>query len=227
VDPKHPPVRLAALIERGRPAEAFGPPCREGVGRPGSPTRPMAGPHLLKHLDGLSDEAVRARYPDSPHVRPFCGEAHFRHAPPPERTPMTRWRERIGAERLELPPAETPAAAGRAGAVEEKHPRRATIDATVQPEAVAHPTGGKLLLRGVGILNRSARRNGVALRQPVRRGLGPAWPGLAGAADRPCRGRQPPDGAGLAALGPAAGLAPAAPRQLRRPSCRAPRSALE
>ncbi len=169
VDPKHPLVRLAALIEWGRLAEAFGPLYREGVGRPGLPTRLMAGLHLLKHLDGLSDEAVRARYLDSPYVQLFCGETHFRHALPLERTSMTRWRKRIGAERLEPLLAETLAAAGRAGAVEEKHLRRVTIDTAVQPKAVTHPTGSKLLLRGVEILNRLARRNGAALRQSYTR----------------------------------------------------------
>jgi IS5 family transposase len=78
---------------------------------------------------------------------------------------MTRWRKRIGAERLELLLAETLAAAERAGAAEPKHFERVTIDTTVQPKAVTHPTDSKLLHRGVEILGRLARRHGIALRQ--------------------------------------------------------------
>jgi IS5 family transposase len=78
---------------------------------------------------------------------------------------MTRWRQRIGPERLELLLAETLAAAQRAGAVEPKHFERVTIDTTVQPKAVTHPTDSKLLRRGVEILVRLARRRAIALRQ--------------------------------------------------------------
>jgi len=125
----------------------------------------MVGLHLIKHMDGLSDDAVCARFLDSPYVQLFCGETHFQHALPLDRSSMTRWRTRIGAERLELLLAETLAAAQRAGAAEPKHFERVTIDTTVQPKAVTHPTDSKLIHRGVEILGRLARRHGVTLRQ--------------------------------------------------------------
>jgi IS5 family transposase len=62
----------------------------------------MAGLHLLRHMDELWDEAVCARYLDSPYAQLFCGEAHFQHAPPLDRSSITRWRQRIGPERLEV-----------------------------------------------------------------------------------------------------------------------------
>ena len=61
----------------------------------------MVALHLLKHMDGLSDEAVCARYLDSPYVQAFCGEAHFKHTLPLDRSSMTRWPKRIGPERME------------------------------------------------------------------------------------------------------------------------------
>ena len=125
----------------------------------------MVGLHLLKHMDGLSDDAVCARYLDSPYAQLFCGEAQFQHALPLDRSSMTRWRQRIGPERLELLLAETLATAQRAGAVGPKHFARVTIDTTVQPKAVTHPTDGKLLRRGVEILVRLAQRHAIALRQ--------------------------------------------------------------
>jgi IS5 family transposase len=168
VDPRHALVRLAGLIDWSRFEAEFGALYTDG-GRPGLPTRLMVGLHLLKHMDGLSDEAVCARYLDSPYAQLFCGEAFFQHALPLDRSSLTRWRQRIGAERLEVLLAETLAAARRGGAVEEKHLRRVTIDTTVQPKAVTHPTDSKLLHRGIEILARLARRHGIRLRQSYLR----------------------------------------------------------
>lgn len=169
VDRRHPLVRLASLIDWERFAAAFGPLYSEGIGRPGLPTRLMVGLHLIKHMDGLSDDAVCARFLDSPYVQLFCGESHFQHALPLDRSSMTRWRKRIGAERLEVLLAETLATAERAGAAVPKHFERVTIDTTVQPKAVTHPTDSKLIHRGVEILGRLARRHGVVLRQSYTR----------------------------------------------------------
>ena len=118
VDPRHPLVRLAGLIDWGRFEAEFGPLYTDGIGRPGLPTRLMAGLHLLKHMDGLRDEAVCARYLDSPYAQLFCGETYFQHALPLDRSSMTRWRQRIGAERLKVLLAESLAVAQRGGAVE-------------------------------------------------------------------------------------------------------------
>jgi IS5 family transposase len=99
VDPRHALVRLAELIDWRRFEAEFGALYTDG-GRPGLPTRLMVGLHLLKHMDGLSDEAAYARYLDSPYVQLFCGETFFQHALPLDRSSLTRWRQRIGAERL-------------------------------------------------------------------------------------------------------------------------------
>ncbi|HEX8374297.1 MAG TPA: IS5 family transposase [Geminicoccaceae bacterium] len=169
VERRHPLVRLAGLIDWGRFETEFGPLYTDAIGRPGLPTRLMVGLHLLKHMDGLSDEAACARYLDSPYVQVFCGEVYFRHALPLDRSSMTRWRRRIGPERLEALLAESLAAAQQCGAVEKKHLRRVTIDTTVAPKAVTHPTDSKPLHRGIEILVRLARRHGVRLRQSYLR----------------------------------------------------------
>src|SRR5215208_735678 len=128
VDPRHPLVRLAGLIDWHCFEESFGALYTEGIGRSGLPTRLMVGLPLLKHMDGLSDEAVCARYLDSPYAQLFCGETYFQHALPLDRSSMTRWRQRIGAERMEALLAESLAAARCGGAVEERHLGRVTID---------------------------------------------------------------------------------------------------
>jgi IS5 family transposase len=129
----------------------------------------MVDLHLLKHMDGLSDEAVCARYLDSPYFQLFCGDTYFQHALPLDRSLMTRWRQRIGPGQLELLLVESVAASQCGGAVEDKHLRWVTIDTTVQPKAVTHPTDSELVHRGVEILGRLARRHGVALRQSYTR----------------------------------------------------------
>ena len=84
VDPRHALVRLARLIDWRRFEAEFEALYTDG-GRPGLPARLMVGLHLLKHMDGLSDEAVCARYLDSPYVQLFCGETLFQHALPLDR----------------------------------------------------------------------------------------------------------------------------------------------
>ena len=169
IDQRRPLVRLARLIDWPVFDERFGTLYVEGAGRPGLPTRLMVALHLLKHMDALSDEAVCARYLDSPYVQAFCGETYFQHALPLDRSSMTRWRQRVGAARMEVLLAETLAAAERAEAVGDRHYRRVSIDTTVQPKAVAHPTDSKLLQRGIETLARMARRHGITLRQSYRR----------------------------------------------------------
>ena len=93
VDPRHALVRLAGLIEWGRFEAEFGALHTDG-GRPGLPTRLMVGPHLLKHMDGPSDEAVCTRYLDRSPARgrapSWRGNAASSHRPTV--TPQTYFR---------------------------------------------------------------------------------------------------------------------------------------
>jgi len=95
IDLGHALVKLAGLIDWSRFDEAHGRFYRE-KGRPGLSTRLMAGLHLLKHMEGLSDEGVRARWVENPYYQYFRGEQYFRHQLVLDRSSMTRWRGRIG-----------------------------------------------------------------------------------------------------------------------------------
>jgi IS5 family transposase len=99
IDMEHPLVKLAGLIDWSRFDEAYGRFYTQ-KGRPALPTRLMAGLHLLKHMDGLSDEAVCARWVENPYWQYFCGEQFFRLKLPFDRSSMTRWRGRIGPDKL-------------------------------------------------------------------------------------------------------------------------------
>lgn len=129
----------------------------------------MAGLHLLKHMEGLSDEAVCARWVENPYHQFFCGEQYFRHKLPLDRSSMTRWRNRIGADKLELLLAETLRVATETRAMPPQACERVTVDTTVQTKAIAHPTDSHLLLRGIEWLNRIARKHGIKLRQSFLR----------------------------------------------------------
>ena len=168
LDPEHPLVKLAGLIDWSRFDEAYGRFYTQ-KGRPGLPTRLMAGLHLLKHMEGLSDEVVCKRWVENPYFQYFCGEQHFRHTLPLDRSSMTRWRDRIGADKLELLLAETLRVAMRTKAVTPQACERVTVDTTVQTKAVAHPTDSHLLMRGIEWLNRLAKKHGIKLRQSFLR----------------------------------------------------------
>ena len=129
----------------------------------------MAGLHLLKHMEGLSDEAVCARWVENPYFQYFCGEQFFRHKLPLDRSSMTRWRGRIGADKLELLLAETLRLAMETRAMPPQACERVTVDTTVQTKAVAHPTDSHLLMRGIEWLNRLAKKHGLKLRQSFLR----------------------------------------------------------
>ena len=168
IDMEHPLVKLAGLIDWSRFDEAYGRFYTQ-KGRPALPTRLMAGLHLLKHMEGLSDEAVCKRWVENPYFQYFCGEQYFRHRLVLDRSSMTRWRNRIGADKLELLLAETLAVAMRTKAVSAQAMERVTVDTTVQTKAVAHPTDSHLLMRGIERLNALAKKHGLVLRQSFLR----------------------------------------------------------
>src|SRR3546814_8003670 len=61
IDMDHPLVKLAGLVDWSRFDVAFGRFYTQ-KGRPGLPTRLMEGLNLLKHMEGLSEEAVCAKW---------------------------------------------------------------------------------------------------------------------------------------------------------------------
>ena len=99
INMRHELVRLAGLVDwrffDGRFSASYA-----ETGRPGVATRLMVGLHLLKHMYGLSDEGVCERWVSDPYFQFFCGETFFQHDLPIDRSSMTRWRQRIGADEL-------------------------------------------------------------------------------------------------------------------------------
>ena len=161
---QHELVRLGGLIDWERLEAHFAPYYGE-AGRPGLPIRLVVGLHLLKHIEGLSDEAVCERWERDPYMQYFCGEEYFQHAFPLERSGMTHFRKRVGDEALEALLQETLAAAYRGGALSVRATEAVAVDTTVQEKAIAHPTEHGLLLTAIEQLGRQGKRAGLNLRQ--------------------------------------------------------------
>ena len=137
-------------------------------GRPGTETRFMVGLLILKHIFHLSDEGVCERWVYDPYFQYFTGEEFFQHAFPHERSGLTHWRGRIG-DRLDLLLQESLRLAHDTGALKRADLARVTVDTTVQPKNVTHPTDAKLMLKAIHELGALARYHGVVLRQSYRR----------------------------------------------------------
>ena len=164
IDMGHPLVRLARTIDWGFLEATFGAVYEDGAGRP-LPTRLMAGLAILKHTYDLSDEVVCELWLENPYYQYFCGEELFRHRLPFDRSSMTHWRNRMGAERLQALLQESLAAATRSGAIKPADLARAVVDTTVQPKNVTFPTDAKLVNRAREKLVTLAKKLGVELRQ--------------------------------------------------------------
>ena len=139
-------------------------PCFSQEGRPGLSTRFMVGLLMLQHIFNLSDEKVCERWVYDPYFQYFTGEEFFAHAFAHERSGMTHWRKRIG-NKLDVLLAESLRVAHQAGALKASDLARVTVDTTVQPKNITHPTDAKLTLTAIRKLGELAKAHGIDLRQ--------------------------------------------------------------
>src|SRR5215213_4512333 len=164
LDQRHELFRLATLIDWHRFDQEFGRFYRP-LGRPAKPTRLMVGLSYLQHTFNLSDEAVVQRFIENPYWQWFCGCEYFQHQLPCDPSSLTRWRKRLGPDGLETLLAATIQTGLESGAVRPSSLERISVDTTVQPKAITHPTDAKLYLKALLALVRQARRHGLELRQ--------------------------------------------------------------
>lgn len=169
VNLKHQLVKLADVISWASIAAKCGEVYADGPGMPPLPTRLMAGLAILKFTFDLSDEELCARWIENPYFQFFCGEEFFLHELPFDRSSMTRWRQRMGEERVAALLQESLSVAMRTGAMAPQDTRRVIIDTTVQPKNVMFPTDAKLLHRAREKLVSLARKMGLDLRQSYKR----------------------------------------------------------
>ena len=166
---KHELVRLSKTVSWSFIETKCGEVYADGPGMPPLPTRLMAGLAILKYTFDLSDEELCDRWVENPYFQYFCGEEFFLHELPFDRSSLTRWRQRMGEERVAALLQESLSVAIRTGAMAPQDTRRVIVDTTVQPKNVMFPTDAKLLNRAREKLVALARKVGLDLRQSYTR----------------------------------------------------------
>ena len=169
LNPTHELVQLAQKIDWGRFEAAFAGGYSPDMGAPAKATRLMVGLQYLKYTFDESDESVVERWVENPYWQYFCGYTHLQHKCPIHPTSMTRWRKRVGADRLVELLLETIALAKREGHVTKRDLERVNVDTTVQEKNITYPTDSKLLYRALQKLVVAAQSRSIKLRQSYLR----------------------------------------------------------
>lgn len=169
INMRHPLVRLAGLMDWEQIERHFACHFTSGRGRPALPPRLVAGLLYLQHANDASDEAVVNTWVENPYWQFFCGETYLQTELPIDPSSLTRWRQRIGEEGVEVLLAITIEAAKAAGLINKASVQRVIVDTTVMPKAVAHPTDSRLLDKSRQHLVKAAEDNGLRLRQNYNR----------------------------------------------------------
>ncbi len=105
------------------------------------------------------------RWLESPYVQYFCGETFLQHELPFDRSSMTRWRQRMGEEKVKSLLQENLSVAIETKALSPQDVTEVAVDTTVMPKNVMFPTDAKLMNRAREKLVRLAKEYGIALRQ--------------------------------------------------------------
>jgi transposase, IS5 family len=115
VNLQHALVKLSKAIDWGFLEQQLGAVYGDESGHPPLPTRLMAGLAILKHMHNLSDEVLCERWVENPYFQLFCGEEFFQHILPFDRSSLTRWRQRMGEDKLTALTQESLSALGYSG----------------------------------------------------------------------------------------------------------------
>ena len=163
---KHPLYILAEYVNWQLFEDSFKKHYKENFGRPTKPIRLMVALLMLKHIRNLSDESVVEQWAENAYYQYFSGERVFAAKAPCEASELVHFRNRIGAEGVELIFRESIRINGKGGKED-----KASIDTTVQEKNITYPTDSKLhrkiIKKCIGI----ADKTGLVLRQRYTRTL--------------------------------------------------------
>jgi IS5 family transposase len=102
LNPRHPLLRLAELIDWCAIDEAVSSYFPSTRGRPALRSRLVTGLLYLQHTYNLSDEEVVYTWLENPYWQVFTGETYLQTEAPIDPSSLTRWRQRLGKEGLEI-----------------------------------------------------------------------------------------------------------------------------
>jgi len=163
---KHPLYILAEYVNWQLFEDSFKKHYKENFGRPAKPIRLMVALLMLKHIRNLSDESVVEQWAENAYYQYFSGERVFAAKAPCEASELVHFRNRIGAEGVELIFRESIRINGKGGKED-----KASIDTTVQEKNITYPTDSKLhrkiIKKCIGIADKA----GLVLRQRYTRTL--------------------------------------------------------
>lgn len=135
------------------------------IGAPAKSIRLLVGLHYLKHTFNESDESLLERWVENPYWQYFCGFETMQHEVPLHPTSLTKWRQRVGAEKLSEMLQETLVLAVREKQVTPQQLAQVNVDTTVQEKNITHPTDSKLYYTAIAKLAKAAKARGIKLRQ--------------------------------------------------------------
>ena len=161
----HPLYVLANRIDWQRFDVALADCYSADLGAPAKSIRLLVGLHYLKHAFNESDESLLERWVENPYWQYFCGFETMQHEVPLHPTSLTKWRQRVGADKLAEMLSETVDLAVREKQVTKQELAQVNVDTTVQEKNITHPTDSKLYHTAIVKLGQAAKRRGVKLRQ--------------------------------------------------------------
>jgi IS5 family transposase len=165
LNPDHPLCVLAKKVNWNRFETAFVDCYCPDFGAPGKAIRLLVGLHYLKHAFNESDESLLDRWVENPYWQYFCGFDTMQHEVPLHSTSLTKWRHRVGAEKLAELLQETISIAVNEKQVTTQELAQVNVDTTVQEKNVTYPTDSKLYYVAISKLSKAAKNRGVRLRQ--------------------------------------------------------------
>jgi IS5 family transposase len=164
-----------ALVKMGRQMnwavfdEQLGKTYDPSTGAPGVSTRLMVALHYLKYRYDLSDDVVLAQWVENPYWQHFSGRQFFEHEMPIHPSSMSRWRKRLGEAGAEAMLKATIDTGLKMKVITPAQIERVNVDTTVQTKAVRFPTDARLYDRARERLVKTARKQGLSIKQSYER----------------------------------------------------------
>jgi IS5 family transposase len=171
LNPRHELFKLSSLIPWDQLEIDFSDLYDENqvAGRPAKPARLMIGLILLQHMYNLSDENVVRSWVENPYWQYFCGYDYLQWEFPIDSSSLSRWRKRLGPERMEKILSMTVSLAVSTGTIKKEDLEVVIADTTVMPKNITFPTDTKLIEKARIKLVSIAKAKGLSLRQNYNR----------------------------------------------------------